>query len=172
MVGAHRQIIQTDIILLRVGKPPPAGRVRAAGRYCPGVVVEAAGGVVWRRSPAGHVEVLLVHRPRYDDWTLPKGKLDPGEAPAAAALREVEEETGWRARLGPPLPAVRYTDQQQREKRVRYWAMEGAGGAFRPNDEVDAIRWLDLAAAAALLTYAHDRLVLEALEGALGTGQG
>ncbi len=133
------------------------------------MVVEAAGGVVWRRTAQGHLKVLLVHRPRYDDWTLPKGKLDPGETARAAALREVEEETGLRCRLGPPLPSVRYTDRQQRAKRVRYWAMEVDGGGFAPNDEVDEVCWLRLGPAAERLTYAHDRPVLEALERALET---
>lgn len=131
------------------------------------MVIEAAGGVVWRRTAKGHLKVLLVHRPRYDDWTLPKGKLDPGETAPVAARREVEEETGLRCRLGPPLPSVRYTDRQRRGKRVRYWAMEPEGGDFAPNDEVDEVRWLKLRAAEALLTYAHDRPVLEALERAL-----
>lgn len=132
------------------------------------VVVEAAGAVVWRRTAKGHLEVLLVHRPRYDDWTLPKGKLDPGETAEAAARREVEEETGLRGRLGPALPSVRYTDRQQRAKRVRYWAMQVDGGGFVPNDEVDEVRWLRLGPALEQLTYAHDRPVLEALEPALG----
>lgn len=131
------------------------------------MVIEAAGGVVWRRSAKGNLKVLLVHRPRYDDWTLPKGKLDPGESAKAAALREVEEETGLRCRLGPELPSVRYTDRQDRGKRVRYWAMEPEAGEFAPNDEVDEVRWLKLAPAAELLTYAHDRPVLAALERAL-----
>lgn len=131
------------------------------------MVIEAAGGVVWRRSAKGNLKVLLVHRPRYDDWTLPKGKLDAGESAKAAALREVEEETGLRCRLGPELPSVRYTDRQDRGKRVRYWAMEPEDGEFAPNDEVDEVRWLKLAPAAELLTYAHDRPVLAALEPAL-----
>jgi 8-oxo-dGTP diphosphatase len=131
------------------------------------VVIEAAGGVVWRRSAKGSLKVLLVHRPRYDDWTLPKGKLDPGESAKAAALREVEEETGLRCRLGPALPSVRYTDAQHRGKHVRYWAMEPEDGEFAPNDEVDEVRWLKLAPAGELLTYAHDRPVLTALERAL-----
>lgn len=127
-------------------------------------VVQAAGGVVWRRSPAGHVEVLLVHRPRYDDWTLPKGKLAPGENHAGAALREVEEETGLRCTLGPELPATTYVDRKGRPKRVRYWAMTPAGGQFTPTEEVDESRWVPVGAAALHLTYPRDRSVVDALE--------
>ena len=134
------------------------------------MVIEAAGGVVWCTSTKGRRKVLLVHRPRYDDWTLPKGKLDPGETAPAAALREVEEETGLRCRLGPPLHSVGYTDRQGRAKRVRYWAMEVLDGAFAPNDEVDEIEWLPLGPAAERLTYPHDRPVVEALERALAEG--
>lgn len=126
-------------------------------------MIEAAGGVVWRRSGTGATEVLLVHRPRYDDWSLPKGKLDPREAAEAAALREVEEETGLRCRLGRELPAVRYVDRNGRAKRVRYWAMEPVSGAFAPGDEVDEVRWLPVDDAAALLSYDRDRAVLDAL---------
>ena len=85
--------------------------------------VEAAGGVVLRGEPGAGVEVLVVHRPKYDDWSLPKGKLEPGETDEAAAVREVEEETGWRCALGEELPAVRYTDRNGRPKHVRYWHM-------------------------------------------------
>jgi 8-oxo-dGTP diphosphatase len=127
--------------------------------------VKASGGVVWRRAPGGAVELVVVHRPRYDDWSLPKGKLDPGETWEDAALREVEEEVGLRCRLGEELPPVGYRDNKGREKAVRYWLMEPeAGGApFKPNDEVDEMRWLEVAAAAALLSYPHDtELVREA----------
>jgi 8-oxo-dGTP pyrophosphatase MutT (NUDIX family) len=125
--------------------------------------VRAAGGVVWRRGPDGP-EVAVVHRPRYDDWSLPKGKLDPGESWEAAALREVEEEIGLRCRLGPELPPVTYTDNKGRGKVVRYWLMEPEGGTFVPNDEVDDVRWLPPDEAMALLSYPHDReLVEEAL---------
>ena len=126
-------------------------------------IVEAAGGVVWRRSPAGELEVLLVHRPRYDDWTVPKGKLDAGEDHARAALREVEEETGLRCNLGEELPSTFYVDRKGRPKRVRYWAMTPAGGGFTPTGEVDEIRWFPVEAAAAQLTYPRDRAVLAAL---------
>ena len=126
-------------------------------------VVEAAGGVVWRRSPAGALEVLLVHRPRYDDWTVPKGKLGAGEDHAGAALREVEEETGLRCTLGEELPSTSYIDRKGRPKRVRYWAMTPVGGEFTPTDEVDEVRWVPVDAAAEELTYPRDRAVLDAL---------
>lgn len=130
-------------------------------------VVQAAGGVVWRRSPAGDVEVLLVHRPRYDDWTVPKGKLEAGEDHAEAALREVAEETGLRCALGPELPSTSYRDRRDRPKLVRYWAMMPTEGTFTPTDEVDEIRWLPLDLAETLLTYDRDMPVLVALTAAL-----
>ena len=120
--------------------------------------VRASGGVVWRRAAGGGPELVVVHRPRYDDWSLPKGKLDPGETWEEAALREVWEEVGLRCRLGEELPPVCYRDQKGRTKAVRYWLMEPEEGTapFTPNDEVDEMRWLDVAAAAALLSYRHD----------------
>src|SRR3954466_8664876 len=119
--------------------------------------VKASGVVVWRRGARGP-EVALVHRPRYDDWSLPKGKLDPGEGWEDAALREVREEVGLRCRLGEELPSVSYRDNKGREKVVRYWLMEPEDGAgeFSPNDEVDEMRWVDLDQAAGLLSYPHD----------------
>jgi 8-oxo-dGTP diphosphatase len=119
--------------------------------------VKASGGVVWRRSGDGDAEVVVVHRPRYDDWSLPKGKLDRDERWEDAALREVQEEVGLRCTLGDELPPVTYRDNKGREKVVRYWLMEPLdGSAFEPNDEVDEMRWLDLEAATALLSYPHD----------------
>ena len=121
----------------------------------------AAGGVVWRKK-SGALEVLLVHRPKYDDWTLPKGKLDDGEGAEEAALREVEEETGFQVALGEELPATDYHDRFGRPKNVRYWVMDVLGGGFRPNREVDEVRWLPVDDAKAALTYARDRDVLDA----------
>jgi 8-oxo-dGTP diphosphatase len=118
--------------------------------------VEAAGGVVVRGGL-----VALVHRPRYDDWTLPKGKLDAGESFEQAAVREVEEETGLRCRLERELPSTSYTDHKGREKIVRWWLMQPEGGDFTPNDETDELRWLDPGEARALLTYERDRELLE-----------
>ncbi|HXH57143.1 NUDIX hydrolase [Iamia sp.] len=123
------------------------------------VDVRAAGGLVLRRGIEGD-EILLVHRPRYDDWSLPKGKVDPGETDEECALREVEEETGMRCRLGAERDSTRYVDHKGRFKLVRYWHMEVEGGAFMPNDEVDEVRWLPIVEAVALLTYDHDRALV------------
>jgi 8-oxo-dGTP diphosphatase len=125
-------------------------------------VVLAAGGVVWRRNQNGELEVLLVHRPKYDDWTLPKGKLDDGESAEDAALREVEEETGFSVDLGEELPATDYHDRYGRPKNVRYWVMHITGGGFSPNREVDEVRWLPVEAAKEALSYPRDREVLDA----------
>ena len=128
--------------------------------------VKASGGVVWRRTPGGGAEVVLVHRPRYDDWSLPKGKLDPGESWEQAALREVDEEVGLRCRLGEELPPVCYRDNKGRAKAVRYWLMEpeDRGAPFTPNDEVDEMRWVGPDDAATLLSYPHDAELVRAAE--------
>ncbi|HEV8564977.1 MAG TPA: NUDIX hydrolase [Actinomycetota bacterium] len=119
--------------------------------------VRAAGGVVLREGPSG-VVLVMVHRPRYDDWSLPKGKLLPGESDRDAALREVEEETGLGCELGEELPEVSYVDSLGRPKVVRYWTMRPvAERAFRPTPEVDEVRWVSLQEASDLLTYPHDR---------------
>jgi 8-oxo-dGTP diphosphatase len=120
--------------------------------------VDAAGGVVERDG-----RVLLVHRPRYDDWSFPKGKLDPGESFEHAALREVEEETGLRCTLGRELPSAEY-EVRGRPKLVRYWLMtpESEPG-FEPNEETDELRWVTPDEARELLTYDRDRYVLSAL---------
>jgi 8-oxo-dGTP diphosphatase len=125
--------------------------------------VRAAGGVVWRRRDDGAVEVVLVHRPRYDDWSLPKGKLAPGEPDREGALREVEEETGLRCVVGPELATTSYRDSAGRAKRVRYWAMTPLGGGFAPNHEVDQARWVTVEEALGLLSYDRDREVLASL---------
>jgi 8-oxo-dGTP diphosphatase len=122
--------------------------------------VEAAGGVVLDRE--GHV--ALVHRPRYDDWTLPKGKLDSGESFEEAALREVEEETGLRCRLVRELPSVEYADNKGRSKVVRYWLMQVEHDTgFVLNDEVDELRWLEPADALSLLSYERDAEVVRSV---------
>jgi 8-oxo-dGTP pyrophosphatase MutT (NUDIX family) len=132
-------------------------------------VVRAAGGVV-ARDADGNTEVLLVHRPRYDDWTFPKGKAFPGESDEDCALREVEEETGLRCVLGPELPRTSYPTGGARLKVVRYWLMRPSGGEARARHEVDDVRWLALAHAAALLSYERDRKVLAAaVDGLEGT---
>lgn len=115
-------------------------------------LVQAAGGVVVQDG-----RVAVVHRPRYDDWTLPKGKLDPGETFEQAALREVLEETGLECRIVEELDSTSYTDSKGRPKVVRYFRMEVEGGAFTVNDEVDELRWLSPDEARAVLTYDRDR---------------
>lgn len=126
--------------------------------------MKASGGVVWRRAGGG-IEVALVHRPRYDDWSFPKGKLDRGESWEDAALREVEEEIGLRCRLGHELPPTSYHDNKGRPKVVRYWMMEPLEGEFVPSDEVDEVRWLSPPDADRLLSYAHDRELLREVGG-------
>ncbi len=129
--------------------------------------IRAAGGVVWRRTESGPngdgVEVALVHRPRYDDWSLPKGKLAPGEPEVEGAVREVLEETGFHVRIGRPLGETRYDKvigKVARPKVVRWWAMQATTGAFTPTREVDGLRWMPLAEAEHLLTRETDRELL------------
>jgi 8-oxo-dGTP diphosphatase len=126
-------------------------------------VIEAAGGVVWRSSSKGTAKVLLVHRPRYDDWTLPKGKLEPGESAKDCARREVLEETGFECKLGDELAQTTYDDRKGRPKRVRYWAMQVVRGSFEPNHEVDDIGWFTLDQAVEQLTYKRDAKLLASL---------
>ena len=123
-------------------------------------VVRAAGGLVWRRNGSGDVELVLVHRPEYDDWSFPKGKLHEGETEPDAALREVEEETGLRCRLGPEQGTTSYRDRRNRRKVVRYWQMTPVEGEAAPANEVDDVRWVALDAAARLLSYDRDRRLL------------
>ena len=124
--------------------------------------VRAAGGVVVRGEGAAR-ELLLVHRPRYDDWSLPKGKLEAGESWQQSALREVEEETGLRCELGRELETARYVDHKGREKEVRWWVMQPLEGDFVPGDEVDEVRWLGSREAIELLDYDHDRDLVRSL---------
>ncbi|MBC7630205.1 NUDIX hydrolase [Aeromicrobium sp.] len=130
----------------------------------------AAGGIVWRNRsargrPETRLEVLVVHRPSYDDWTFPKGKVDPGETLQETAVREIAEETGTRVRLGHPLPQIRYPISGG-TKRVSYWcarlSTDEVGKPFRPNREVDEIRWVSARDASKLLTYVHDVSLLDA----------
>lgn len=134
-----------------------------AGRGRAPEIVRAAGGAVWRRSEDGTLEVLLVHRPRYDDWSLPKGKAAPGETDEACALREVEEETGLACDLGAHLADVWYLDRHGHPKLARYWSMRPRGGTFVPAEEVDELRWLAVPDALALLSYPRDAQVVRAL---------
>ncbi|WP_067490584.1 NUDIX hydrolase [Actinomadura hibisca] len=119
--------------------------------------VHAAGAVLWRDGGGGP-EIAVVHRPRHDDWSLPKGKVDPGEHVLRTAVREVAEETGIVALLGRRLPTVRYVMPDQRLKHVDYWAAraEATAAPFTPNDEVDRLDWLPVDAAAERLSYPHD----------------
>ncbi|MEU4508107.1 NUDIX hydrolase [Nonomuraea wenchangensis] len=128
-------------------------------------LLRAAGAVVWR-GPASRPEVAVIHRPAYHDWTLPKGKLEPGEHVVAAALREVREETGLTVALGRALPPVHYL-VRGRLKRVDYWtARVVADDGFTPGEEVDELRWLPLDRAAALLTFGWDAGLVRRLAGA------
>lgn len=135
-------------------------------RRHPQVEVWAAGGLVLREH-RGITEVLLVHRPTHDDWSYPKGKLDPGETLGKAAGREVLEETGFRCKRLKRLPLVRYRDGRGRRKAVVYWTMQVLAGQFEPNAEVDAIGWFDLLSARRVLTYDHDVLLLDSVTGAV-----
>lgn len=122
--------------------------------------MQAAGGVVLRKG-----KVCVIHRPDYEDWSLPKGKLTKGETHEQAALREVHEETGLRCTLGPELSSQDYTDRKGRPKTVRWWAMRVLGDdGLTPSDEVDQRRWVSTDDAERLLDYEHDRaLVREAV---------
>ena len=124
---------------------------------------------MWRRGADGAIEVVLIHRPRYDDWSLPKGKVDPGETDEEAALREVREEASIEARLGPELATTTYLDRSGKHKRVRYWAMTVAGGVPAGDNEVDEAVWVPLDEARPRLTYARDQVVLDALAATLGS---
>jgi len=127
-------------------------------------VIHAAGGVVWRQAAASNgkeaVEVAIIHRPRYNDWSIPKGKLNPGEIELEGAVREIAEETGYRVTVGRPLGEVNYI-KEGRPKTVRYWAMRAEGGIFTPSREVDELRWLPVPEAMKLITVDRDRDLLK-----------
>jgi 8-oxo-dGTP diphosphatase len=123
-------------------------------------MIRAAGGVVVRETGDGS-EVLVVHRPRYDDWTFPKGKAEPGESDEDCALREVEEETGLRCELERALPETSYLDARGRRKRVRYWLMRPVAGELRFVHEVDRAEWMSPEDAARRLSYTRDLRVLD-----------
>jgi 8-oxo-(d)GTP phosphatase len=133
----------------------------------PGPLVRAAGCAVWRRTDDGVVETAMVHRPKYDDWSLPKGKPESGEHLLQTAQREVAEETGLAVVVGRRSVRTRYDvrlpDGRTAPKEVDYWTGEWAGGSFAANDEVDELRWLPLAEATELCSHAHDRAVLDDL---------
>lgn len=124
-------------------------------------MIKASGCVVYRRGPDG-VEVLVAHRPHYDDWDFPKGKLEVGESDVDCAVRETEEETGFTGEIGEELPSDRYL-VRGRPKTVRWWLLRQTGGRFAVNDEVDEVRWLSPVEAAELLSYDHARSLLDHL---------
>jgi 8-oxo-dGTP pyrophosphatase MutT (NUDIX family) len=126
--------------------------------------VRAAGGLVRRRHEDGTDEILIVHRPRYDDWSFPKGKLEPGESEEEGAIREVEEETGLQCRLDREVATTQYRDARGRQKTVRYWLMTPVGGRLEAANEVDEARFVPLDEAPALLTYQRDRELLGSLD--------
>jgi 8-oxo-dGTP pyrophosphatase MutT (NUDIX family) len=123
-------------------------------------VIRAAGGVVCRSTRSGHTEIAVIHRPQYDDWTLPKGKIEPDETAEDCALREVREETGLRCELIRPLGCTAYVDRRGRDKVACYWVMDVRGGKFRPGIEVDKLQWLSVDAAIKRLTYHRDQTLL------------
>lgn len=120
--------------------------------------IRASGCVVYRHGDAGP-EVLVVHRPKYDDWDFPKGKLEDGETDLECALRETLEETGFTGEVGDELPPDRY-QVWDKDKVVRWWLLRQTGGRFQPNNEVDRILWVPVADAAELLSYTHAKSLL------------
>jgi 8-oxo-dGTP diphosphatase len=133
--------------------------------------VLAAGCILWRRSSSRQLELALVYRPRWSDWSCPKGKLKQGETHEEAARREVLEETGHTCRLGAALPTVRYIDHRSRLKEVRYWAAEATGGTFEPNQEVSNLVWLTPGQAREQATHERDKELISAALIAIPTGE-
>jgi 8-oxo-dGTP diphosphatase len=127
------------------------------------IAVRAAGGLVVRRGADDGIRVVLVHRPRYDDWSFPKGKQRRGETLLAAGLREVREETGLFCAAEEVLGVTEYFDRRDRPKLVRYWAMSHVTGSFTPNDEVDSMAWVRPSEAVLRLSHEHDQELLLAV---------
>jgi 8-oxo-dGTP pyrophosphatase MutT (NUDIX family) len=128
------------------------------------LLVRAAGGVIGRRGTGGEPEILLVHRPHYDDWTLPKGKAEPGESDEACALREVEEETGLVCDLHDEVAVTHYRDAKGRPKRVRYFVMTPRNETeTAPQNEIDALLWATYPRAVEVLTYGRDKELVRSL---------
>jgi 8-oxo-dGTP diphosphatase len=127
-------------------------------------VVRGAGGILLREAAGGRHEVAVVHRPTRADWSLPKGKLEPGESYETCALREVLEETGYRCRLVSFVGFTEYRDRRDRPKVVGYWTMVVLDGEFVVSEEVDDLQWLELDVAQQILTYQRDRDLLAALD--------
>jgi len=150
---AHRGLARRGITLRHRGAH--GAGVAAAGADG---VIRASGGLIVRDG-----RVAVVHRPKYDDWSFPKGKAEPGEGDEECALREIEEETGLRVELREELEATEYSDATGRRKRVRWWRMTPLSGAFAPTDEVDELRWLTPDEARELLTYPRDAGLLDAV---------
>src|SRR6202521_3722482 len=123
-------------------------------------VIRAAGGVVCRSTRSGERERAGIHRPKYDAWTFPKGKIETDESPEACALREVREETGLRCELMRPPGCTAYVERRGRDKVACYWVMEVRGGRFRPGIEVDKLQWLSVDDAIKRLTYGRDKTLL------------
>jgi 8-oxo-dGTP diphosphatase len=144
----------------RASRVPSVGRRAATMELnTPAEIVRAAGGLIVRRQ-SGQLEVALVHRPMHQDWSYPKGKLEEGETFEDAAQREVLEETGFICRLLRFVGHTDYIDRKGRPKVVAYWVMSAVAGTFVPNEEVDELRWVDVAAAGGLLSYERDRELL------------